>query len=72
MGEPVSERAHYVVSGQAAGRADLLLFQDGRVQSSELMPVIWKQGGSGKATDAFHAPLRLFSGLWWGFSQPAA
>jgi hypothetical protein len=71
MGEPVSERAHYVVSGDAAGRADLLLFQDGRVQSSGLVPVIWKQGGSGKA-NAFHTPHRLFSGLWWGLFRPAA
>jgi hypothetical protein len=70
MGEPVSERAHYMVSGETAGRADLLLFQDGRVQSSGLVPVIWKQGGSGKATDAFHIPHRLLSGLWWGFSRP--
>ena len=69
MGEPVSERAHYVVSGDAAGRAGLLLFQDGRVQSSGLVPVIWKQGGSGKA---FHTPHRLFSGLWWGLFRPAA
>jgi hypothetical protein len=72
MGEPVSERAHYMMSGDTAGRADLLLFQDGRVQSSGLVPVIWKQGGSGKATDAFHTPQRLFSGLWRGLFRPAA
>jgi hypothetical protein len=71
MGEPISERAHYLVAGDTAGRAGLLLFQDGRVQSSGLMPVIWKHGGSGEATDASHTPQR-FSGRWWCLFRPVA
>jgi hypothetical protein len=71
MAEPVSERAHYVVDGDAGGRADLFLFQDGRLESSGLLPVIWRQGrrgGPGAATRGDGPPSRP----WWGFFRAVA
>jgi hypothetical protein len=66
MAEPMSERAHYLVGGDAGGRADLLLFQDGRLESPGLVPVIWRQGrcaGRGAALRGDGPP----SSSWWGF-----
>jgi hypothetical protein len=68
MREPVSERAHYVVAGDSGGRADLFLFQDGRLESPGLVPVIWRRGGRGAATRGDGPPSRP----WWGFFQAVA
>ncbi len=40
MGEPVSERAHYVTTGGGDGQ-ELLLVQDGRVEAPGLVSIIW-------------------------------
>lgn len=70
MAEPVSERAHYVVAGDTGGRADLWLFQEGRLESPGLVPVIWRgrRGGSGAATRGDGPPSRP----WWGFFRAVA
>jgi hypothetical protein len=40
MSDPVSERAHYVTVDRWS--SDLLLVQQGRVESPGLVPVIWR------------------------------
>jgi hypothetical protein len=72
MEEPISERAHYVVAADTPGRADFLLFQDGRVQASGLLPIIWRQGGSGAATDASHALHGILPAHWWRLFRAVA
>jgi hypothetical protein len=70
MAEPVSEQAHYLVSGDSGGRADLFLFQDGRLESPGLVPVIWRggRGGSRAASRGDGPPSRP----WWGVFRAVA
>jgi hypothetical protein len=71
MAEPVSEQAHYLMAGDAGGRADLFLFQEGRLESPGLVPVIWRRGrcgGPGAATRGDGPPSRP----WWGFFRAVA
>jgi hypothetical protein len=71
MAEPVSEQAHYLMAGDAGGRADLFLFQEGRLESPGLVPVIWRRGrcgGPGVATRGDGPPSRP----WWGFFRAVA
>jgi|RhiMetdeSRZDD1v2_1073273.scaffolds.fasta_scaffold98771_2 hypothetical protein len=42
MGEPVSERAHYVAVSSSAG-ADLFLIQQGRLERAGIVSVIWRR-----------------------------
>jgi hypothetical protein len=44
MGEPVSERAHYVAVTSNTG-ADLFLIQEGRLERAGIVSVIWRRPG---------------------------
>jgi hypothetical protein len=42
MGEPISETAHYVVV--RGGGTDLYLIQEGRLEASGVVPILWDRG----------------------------
>lgn len=42
MGDPVSERAHYVLAVESGAPADLFLIQDGRLEQPGFVSVIWR------------------------------
>ncbi len=42
MGDPVSERAHYLAV-ESGGAADLFLIQQGRLESPGFVSVIWRR-----------------------------
>jgi hypothetical protein len=56
MGDPVTERAHYVASGTPA---ELFLVQQGRLEESGVVPVIWSRTTFLKAEPPAQRPSRL-------------
>jgi hypothetical protein len=42
MGDPVSERAHYVLAVESGAPAALFLIQEGRLEPPGVVPVVWR------------------------------